>query len=31
MGVFEFEKFVGGTAAVMDALVEGTKRYASYD
>lgn len=29
MGVFEFEKFVGGTAAVMDALVEGTKRGAT--
>jgi len=29
MGVFEFEKFVGGTSAVMDALVEGTKRGAT--
>jgi len=29
MGVFEFEKFVAGTSAVMDALVEGTKRGAT--
>jgi len=26
MGVFEFEKFVGGTKAVMNALVDATKR-----
>jgi len=26
MGVFEFEKFAGGTKAVMDALVEATQR-----
>jgi len=29
MGVFEFEKFVGGTKAVMDALVAATKRGAT--
>jgi len=29
MGVFEFEKFCGGTKAVMDCLVEGTKRGAT--
>jgi len=29
MGVFEFEKFVGGTKAVMEALVDATKRGAT--
>jgi len=29
MGVFEFEKFVGGTKGVMDALVNATKRGAT--
>jgi len=29
MGVFEFEKFVGGTKAIMDSLVESTKKGAT--